>query len=58
MNGRTSFPSGPAGLLLIAVAFAPLAIKKCKPAIKFVGETLERAGKTVQRIAEESAART
>jgi len=52
MNGRVNIPSGNAGLFLIAIAFAPLILKKCKPAAKAVGEALIKAGNAVQKMAE------
>jgi hypothetical protein len=50
MNNR-NIPSGGAGLLLLALAFAPVVIKKCKPAVKAVGEALVKAGTAVQKVA-------
>jgi hypothetical protein len=51
MNNRMNIPSGGAGLVLLAVALTPVVLKKCKPAIKVVGESLERFGQTVQKAA-------
>ena len=52
MYNRSNIPSGGAGLLLIAIALAPAVIKKCKPAVKAVGEALVKAGTAVQKSAE------
>jgi len=52
MNNRAPIPTGGAGLLLIAIAVAPLVIKKCKPAVKAVGEALVKAGNAVQKAAD------
>ena len=51
MSNRPNIPFGSPSLIIIAVAFAPLIIKKCKPAVKLVGETLVKAGNTVQKMA-------
>jgi hypothetical protein len=51
MYNRTNIPSGGAGLLLLAIAVAPVIIKKCKPAVKAVGEALVKAGAAVQKAA-------
>ena len=52
MNNRiNSIPSGGAGLLLLAVAAAPILIKKCKPVVKAAGEALIKAGNAVQKAA-------
>jgi len=54
MNKGTNVPSGPAGLLLLAIAFAPVVIKKCKPAVKAAGIALAKAGAAVQKVADAS----
>ena len=54
MNARTNIPSGSAGFLIFALAFAPVVIKKCKPAVKTFGEALSKAGEKVQKFAEPS----
>ncbi len=51
MNKGVNIPPGPLGLVLIAIAFAPVVIKKCKPAVKAVGEALIKAGTAVQKSA-------
>ena len=51
MNNRTQIPTGGAGLLLVALAVAPIVIKKCKPAIRTIGESISKAGDAVQRFA-------
>ena len=52
VNNRIVFTSGSASLLLVAVAVAPIIIKKCKPAVKAVGASLVKAGNAVQKLAE------
>lgn len=51
MNNRTQIPTGGAGLLLVAIAVAPIVIKKCKPAIRVFGESLSKAGTACQKLA-------
>jgi len=51
MNSRSNIPSPGAGLILLALALAPVVIKKCKPAIKKLGEALSKAGTVVQKAA-------
>ncbi len=55
MYNRMNSPTGGAGLLLVAIAFAPVVIKKCKPAVKAVGEALVKAGTAVQKVADSQA---
>ena len=52
MSKGMPIPPGPAGLFVIALACAPLVIKKFKPAIKLAGETLVKVGHAIQKTAE------
>jgi hypothetical protein len=54
MNNRIHIPSGNAGLFLLAIALAPLVLKKCKPVAKALGENLVKAGEAVQKMAAQS----
>lgn len=54
MSNRPNIPFGSPGVVLIALAFAPVVIKKCSPAVKAVGKAIEKAGIGVQKIADAS----
>lgn len=47
-------PPGKAGLIMIAVALAPIAWKACKPLVRAVGRGLKEAGKVAERIVDHS----
>jgi len=52
MYNRMNFPSGAPAILLVAVAVAPVVIKKCKPAVVALGNALVKAGNAVNKVAE------
>lgn len=51
-------PPGRAGVIMLAVAFAPLVLRKLKPVTRAVGEGLVKAGETLRRIAEDQGTAT
>ncbi len=55
MSNRPNIPFGSPGVVIIALAFAPVIIKHCRPAVKVIGKAIEKVGVSVQRIAEASA---
>jgi hypothetical protein len=55
MSNRPNIPFGSPGVVIIALAFAPAIIKRCRPAVKVIGKAIEKAGIGVQRIADASA---
>ena len=52
MNNRINYPTGGAGLLLLAIAVTPTLIKKCKPGIKRMGIALAKAADAMQKAGE------
>lgn len=47
-------PPGKAGLVMLAVAFAPLALAACKPLARGLGKFLKKAGEMAERVADSS----
>ena len=51
---RTVIPPGRAGLIVLAAALVPVAVKKFRPMVRAVGNGLVNAGKTFQKIADDA----
>jgi Sec-independent protein translocase protein TatA len=51
---RTVIPPGRAGLIVIAAALVPVAVKKFRPMVRAVGNGLINAGKTFQKLADDA----
>jgi hypothetical protein len=47
-------PPGKAGLVMLAVAFVPVAIKACKPLVRAIGRGLKKAGEAAERVVDNS----
>jgi Sec-independent protein translocase protein TatA len=51
--GRTAIPPGKAGLVVLAAALVPIALKKMKPLTRAVGKGMSRFGEMLLKSAEE-----
>lgn len=50
MRRPTSIPPGKAGLIVLAVAFAPLVLGAAKPAMRAVGRGIRKFGEATERL--------
>jgi hypothetical protein len=55
MSNRPNIPFSSPGVVIITLAFAPAIIKRCRPAVKIIGQAIEKVGVGVQKIADASA---
>lgn len=50
MRRPTSIPPGKAGLIVLAIAFAPLALATAKPAMRAIGRGIKKFGEATERM--------
>jgi hypothetical protein len=51
MRRPTSIPPGRAGLIVLAIAFAPLVLSASKPLVRAAGRGLRKLGEAVENLA-------